>query len=145
MVGNPPDQSPIYPMVADVPEVVDVNYLVEHLVPAVLFKEIRDNLLTEAMVWSTEETARIVNGTSGTLALAGTDEAPQLPARTTGAGDQDDPLVLPAHVNWMVQHYCQNNHGVVQAVCEKFGVTELSQLRRSQYQQLVTQRQIGSQ
>lgn len=69
----------------------------------------------------------------------------QLTAGTNGAGNQDDPLVLPAHVNWIVQHYCHNNAAVAQAVCEKFGVTELSQLRRSQYQQLVTERQAVSQ
>ena len=136
MVGTPPDTSPIYPMVAEVPEVVDATYLAEHLIPEMLFKDIRDNVLTDAMVWSTEETARIIGGTSEVL---------QLTAGTNGAGSQDDLLVLPAHVNWIVQHYCHNNAAVAQAVCEKFGVTELSQLRRSQYQRLVTERQAVSQ
>ena len=139
-VGEAPNQASIYPMKADLPESIDRAYLAAHLIPEALFREIRDELMDKVMAWSMEETARIINpgANGGEMALDSPASTSQFSA---GNGhtlqDQDDPPVLEAHVNWIKQHYCQGNQGVMQAICEKFGVSDLSELRRSHYQLLV--------
>lgn len=147
MKGKPPKQSNIFPMKAELPGVIDSNYLKSHLVPITLYGEMRDELVPEAVLWSGEESAKIRSGNVDATALNGAAQTPQIAAGNehTYAADQDDPLVLPVHVKWIQEHYCQNNAAVVQALCERFGVTELSQLRRSQYKQLVDEKQANSQ
>jgi hypothetical protein len=139
MVGEAPNQSPIYPMRAALPDVIGVDYLKAHLVPKLLFNELRDELVPEAVNWSVEESARIVTyGNADVSALNGSGAVPQIAANSSLS--QGDPLALPAqYVGWIREHYCHNNAAVVTALCERFGVTELSQLSRSQYQQLVVE------
>jgi hypothetical protein len=146
MVGEPPNTSPIYPMVADIPEGIDANYLAQHLIPRPLLDEIRSKLLGETVYWSIEETNKIIHGSTAVAALNGAaTETQQLSDGSNRHGDQGDPLVQPAHVTWIKEHYCYNNQAVVQALCERFHVPELSRLCTSQFRQLVEERKNDSQ
>lgn len=146
MVGEPPNTSPIYPMVADIPEGIDANYLAQHFIPRPLLDEIRGKWLDETVYWSIEETNKIIHGSAAVAALNGAaTETQQLSDGSAHRGDQVDSLVQPAHVTWITQHYCSNNQAVVQALCERFGVPELSRLRTSQFRQLVEERKGDSQ
>ena len=72
-------------------------------------------------------------------------ETQQLSDGSACLGDLGDPLVQPVQVTWIKEHYCYNNQAVAQALCERFGVPELSRLRTSQFRQLVAERKSDSQ
>src|SRR5437588_1585477 len=108
MVGEPPDQGSIYPITAQVPEVVDKAYLKEHLIPTHLIERIREHVLDEAIVWSIEESIRIDQGRAGQeerQALNGPHEEP-----VGGACAQEaDPLVQQPQVAWIIRQYCKED------------------------------------
>ncbi len=63
MVGRNGKQSPIIPMVARIPEVIDYTYLVEHLAPHQLLVAIREQaLIGKAIQWSIDVSQQISAG-----------------------------------------------------------------------------------
>jgi hypothetical protein len=140
MVG-PKDgqQSPIYPMLAQVPASIGKEYLVQHATPKDLVARIREELLVDTVVWSIEESVKIAQGSTaegnGQEALNGASPAPQLAAGARG--EAPDPLVKQAHIDWIVNQYCKGNKSVLQAICEHFDVERVEQLHVSHFQQLV--------
>ena len=70
-----------------------------------------------------------------TSSLNGTSHAPQL--ATSTRDEAPDPVVKQAHIDWIVSQYCKGNAGVLQAICEHFGVEKVEQLHVSHFQQLV--------
>ncbi len=139
MVG-PKDgqQSPIYPMLAQVPTSIGKEYLLQHATSKDLVTRIREELLTDTLIWSFEESAKIAQGsdTEGNgEGLNGSSPAPQLTA--SARGEDADPLVKQAHIDWIVNQYCKGNASVLQAICEHFGVEKVEQLRVSHFHQLV--------
>lgn len=137
MVGEPPNLSPIYPMLAEVPDPVTTAYLQQHLVPQELWTAltVKDEdgltLVEEAVLWSAKESATLA-GTSP-AALEGPEEAPQVPSPAA------DLLLTPEQVSELRLRYCGNREDVERAVCQHYGVTSLDQLRRSQYTALMAQ------
>ena len=140
MVG-PKDgqQSPIYPMLAQVPASIGKEYLLQHATPKDLVARIREELLVDTVVWSIEESVKIAQGSAsegnGREALNGASPAPQLAASTRI--EASDPLVKQAHIDWIVNQYCKGNASVLQAICEHFGVEKVEQLHVSHFHQLV--------
>jgi len=141
MVGEPPDQGSIYPIVAQVPEVVDKAYLKQHLIPTSLIEHIREHVLDEAIVWSIEESIRIDQGRAGQeerqVALHG-------PSEDTASGThalETDPLVQQAQVTWIVRQYCKEDPQTISKVCAHFGVSSPEQLHMSHFRLLVSQMQ----
>ena len=139
MVG-PKDgqQSPIYPMLAQVPASIGKEYLLQHATPKNLVARIREELLGDTVVWSIEESAKIAQGSDAEgngEGLNGASPAPQLTASTRD--EAPDPLVKQAHIDWIVSQYCKGNAGVLQAICEHFGVEKVEQLHVSHFHQLV--------
>ncbi len=139
MVGEPPDQGSIYPIVAQVPEVVEKAYLKEHLIPTHLIERIREQVLDEAIVWSIEESIRIDQGRAGQeerqVALHG-------PSKDAASGThalETDPLVQQAQVTWIVRQYCKEDPQTISKVCAYFGVSSPEQLRMSHFRLLVSQ------
>jgi hypothetical protein len=149
LVGEPPDQGSIYPIVAKIPATVDKDYLKQHLIPKDLIERLREELLTETIVWSIEESERIASGKPGQgepLALTeGT--SPSEPAQTgkTAAlpapSRDDDPLVQQPQLTWIVRTRCGGNEEEVQKICREFGVSSPDQLRMSHFRQLVNRAQ----
>jgi hypothetical protein len=62
MVGEPPNQGSIYPIVAHVPATIDKDYLKTHLIPMHLIEHIREQLFRETVLWSIEESIRMDQG-----------------------------------------------------------------------------------
>lgn len=54
MVGKE-QQSPIYPMMAQVPEQIGKDYFAEHLIPPTMLTLIREGLLDSTIQWSIEK------------------------------------------------------------------------------------------
>jgi len=140
MVGEPPDQGSIYPIVAQVPEVVEKAYLKQHLIPTQLIERIREHVLDEAIVWSIEESIRIDQGRAvqeERQALHGSSEDAVAGARAL----ETDPLVQQAQVTWIVRQYCKEDPQTISKVCVHFGVSSPEQLRMSHFRLLVSQMQ----
>jgi hypothetical protein len=139
MVG-PKDgqQSPIYPMLAQVPASIGKEYLLQHATPKDLVTRIREELLADTVIWSFEESVKIAQGSDAEgngESLNGSRPSPQL--TTSARGEDADPLVKQAHIDWIVNQYCKGNASVLQAICEHFGVEKVEQLRVSHFHQLV--------
>ena len=139
MVG-PKDgqQSPIYPMLAQVPASIGKEYLLQHATPKDLVTRIREELLTDTLIWSFEESVKIAQGSDAEgngEGLNGSRPSPQL--TTSARGEDADPHVKQAHIDWIVNQYCKGNASVLQAICEHFGVEKVEQLRVSHFHQLV--------
>jgi hypothetical protein len=139
MVG-PKDgqQSPIYPMLAQVPANIGKEHLLQHATPKDLVARIREELLGDTVVWSIEESAKIAQGNDSEgngETLNGASSAPQLAA--SSGGEASDPLVKQAHIDWIVNQYCKGNTSVLQAICEHFEVEKVEQLRVSHFHRLV--------
>ncbi len=140
LVGEPPDQGSIYPIMAQVPEVIDKAYLKGHLIPTHLIERIREHALDEAIVWSIQESIRIDQGRAGQeerLALNGPSEEPPGSARPQEA----DPLVQQPQVTWIVRQYCKEDPPTISKVCQHFGVSCPEDLRMSHFRALVGQLQ----
>src|SRR5258708_3409229 len=141
MVGEPPDQGSIYPIVAQVPEVVDKAYLKQHLIPTHLIERIREHVLDEAIVWSIEESIRIDQGRTGQeerqAALHGSGENAASGARAL----ETDPLVQQAQVTWIVRQYCKEDPQTISKVCAHFGMSSPEQVHMSHFRLLVSQMQ----
>src|SRR5579885_2658751 len=56
------EKSPIYPMVARIPQQIERSFVAEHLVPSALIARIRDGLLDEALLWSMERSIEMNQG-----------------------------------------------------------------------------------
>jgi hypothetical protein len=146
MVG-PKDgqQSPIYPMLAQVPETIDKAYLAAHLTPKALVEQIRDEWLPEAVVWSIEESDAITQQTRQLLgqtaqkALAAPSDAASSAVSANGAGGEQDAPVQSPQISWIKDHFCRGNQEAIQAICARFGVTTLEQLRMSHFRALVSE------
>ena len=139
MVG-PKDgqQSPIYPMLAQVPASIGKEYLLQHATPKDLVTRIREELLTDTLIWSFEESVKIAQGSDADgngEGLNGSRPSPQL--TTSARGEDADPPVKQAHIDWIVNQYCKGNASVLQAICEHFGMEKVEQLRVSHFHQLV--------
>ncbi len=143
MVG-PKDgqQSPIYPMLAQVPASIGKEYLLQHATPKDLVARIREELLADTVVWSIAESAKIVQG-SDTEGNGESLNAPSpTPQLTTGTHvETPDPLVKQAQIDWIVKQYCKGNTSVLQAICEHFGMEKVEQLHVSHFRQLVQAKQ----
>jgi hypothetical protein len=146
MVGEPPNQGTIYPVVAAIPATIDKHYLSDHLTPKDLIEHIREGLLTETVVWSIEESERIASGKSGQAEpLALTEgESPSEPAQTgrasalSDASRAADPLVQQPQLAWIMHTYCKDNEETMREVCHDFEISSLEQLRMSHFRQLVS-------
>jgi hypothetical protein len=153
LVGEPPDQGSIYPIVAKIPPTVDTNYLKQHLIPRELIERLRDELLTETIVWSIEESERIASGKQVPgEPLALTQGIPSSEAVQTGKAAalpapsrEDDPLVQQPQLTWIVRTFCGGSQEKVQKVCSDFQVASPDQLRMSHFRQLVGQMQTNGQ
>jgi hypothetical protein len=136
LVGEPPDQGSIYPIVASVPEVIDKDYLKGHLIPTHLIERIREHALDEAIVWSIEESIRIDQGRAGQeerQALNGPGEEPLGAAQPQEA----DLLVQQPQITWIVRQYCQEDPQTINKVCQHFGVSRPEDLHMSHFRALV--------
>jgi hypothetical protein len=150
-VGEPPDKGTIYPIVSQIPATIDKGYLTQHLIPKELIEQLRDGLLTETLVWSQEESAKIATGRGGKqgepLALSeGTHAPAQGQIGAPGAPlvpNHDDPLVQQPQVAWITHQYCGDDQQKVRQICDYFGVPSLDQLRMSHFRTLVSQAQNG--
>jgi hypothetical protein len=145
LVGEPPDQGTIYPIVAEVPERVDRAYLEQHLIPKPLIEQIRDGLLTETVLWSIDESMKIKNGRGEQqLAIAGgtsqsRDDQTSSPATSNVPQNGDDPFVQQPQLTWILGVYCGNDEGKARDICGYFGVPSTDQLRMSHFRYLVAQ------
>jgi hypothetical protein len=129
-------QSPIYPMLAQVPASIGKEYLLQHATPKDLVARIREDLLADTLIWSIEESAKIAQGSDSEGNGDGLNgSSPSLQLSTSARGE--DPLVKQAHIDWIVNQYCKGNTSVLQAICEHFGVEKVEQLRVSHFHQLV--------
>lgn len=140
MVGEPPDQGSIYPITAQVPEVVDKAYLKDHLIPTHLIERIREQVLGEAIVWSIQESMKMDQGRGGheePLAL----NRPSNEPSSAGSVQEADPLVQQPQVTWIVRQYCKEDQQTISKVCGHFGVSSPDQLRMSHFRALVGQLQ----
>lgn len=155
LVGEPPDQGKIYPITSQIPPSIDKAYLREHVIPHDLIERIRGGLLTETIVWSIDESARIHSGKRGqqqdapALPEAGSSSAsPTPPAPVPVAPSQpsyeQDPFVQQAQLTWITQSYCGGDAQKRQQVCQAFGVQAPEQLRMSHFRILVAQVQAAS-
>jgi hypothetical protein len=133
LVGRPPQQAPIYPMLAQVPAVVDRAYLGEHLVSTEVLTRIRDGLMDETMLWSLEESARIVQGHERDEEAAAGAMSEPVPE----ADSSQDPVLTPQQLTWVVRQYCQERSERMRQVCQRFGVAQVEQLRASHFRTLV--------
>lgn len=146
LVGEPPDQGTIYPIVAKVPQSIDRTYLAQHLAPAELVEQLRSDLLMEAIQWSIDESLKIA-GSNGqvTAALPASAQSQEgvssPPPQALPPDGSSDPYVNQAQLSWIAQNYCQNNDGLATAICKRFGVGALNQLRKSHFTQMVAERQ----
>ncbi len=133
MVGKPNAQSPIYPMQAVLPATIDSSYLAAHLVPKDLLARIRQGLLDEIVLWSVEESGRIIAGKDGT-GEDGHHDRSLLSAVQSGS---DDPPIADACVKWLTQTYCHQDEARIAALCQRFGVDTIAQLCMSQYRVVI--------
>lgn len=141
-------QSTIYPMVHQVPFLrpgtpETMAYLDSHRIPRHIQQRLLAGLLDETLTWSIQRSIEIVNGKQEPLALGTTvtevsdapaRELPQLPAAL-------DPPIDADQMHWIRTTYCGNNPSTMNAVCQHFNVTDLAQLRLSQYTLLSNQLQ----
>jgi hypothetical protein len=143
LVGEPPDQGTIYPIMAQVPDTIDREYLRTHLAPKSLIEEIREGLLTETILWSMDESTKIKNGRGDPLALpAGSAPSQaQVGSPANGPQDEGDRFVQEAELKWILGVYCGNNEQKAHDICGHFGVASTDQLRMSHFRQLVAQAQ----
>lgn len=145
MVGEPPNQGTIYPIVATIPAQIDKHYLSEHLTPKDLIEHLREGLLTETVVWSIEESERIANGSPGQgapIALPERGSASELipPGQASAlpaASHEADRLVQQAELAWIRRTHCKDNEKAMLEVCHEFGVSSLEELHMSHFRQLV--------
>ena len=140
MVGEPPNLSPIYPTVADVPETVTTEYLVQHMVPKELWALLnqRDDehgltLVERTFFWSMDESKTL----AGESALA-------LPAPAAASAQADDPLVGKSEIDWLVHTYCQGKQETVARLLMHYQVAAIEQLRMSQYHAMLDQTKTSS-
>lgn len=136
-VGKAPNQGTIYPIVAQIPAMIDRPYLEQHLIPRSILERIRGELLAQTMGWAADESKRIIQGHS--------EEDEPLPeepiTRALPAPASDDLQVQPAQIAWIERQYCQGNQETIQQLCAFYGVSSLSELRASHFRTLVAQRQ----
>lgn len=144
MVGVPPAQSPIYPMLAALPATIDEAYLLDHAVPEELATRISEDLLGETMIWSYTETDRMraigqefvqpsaLDAASSSISATNAHST----ARTLPSAPAD-PLLQKPQIDWITMQYCQNNQDLVRQVCAYFHVEALEQLKMSQFRELV--------
>jgi hypothetical protein len=154
LVGKGAKQSPIYPIVAQLPSTIDRAYLQAHLIPVWLIDLLRDSLLPETIVWSMEASKRIVSPRQQeqrTQALLDTSHAsapvpspvpptPVMPMSAPSEQKEEHPtadrVIRQPELLWIVREYCQHDQQLVQQLCEHFRVPGLEQLRMSQFDQL---------
>lgn len=121
MVGNHGKQSPIIPMVAQVPELIDEEYLIGHVATKQLLKLIADkDLLQKAIAWSVETSRTISRGEDREnweteeyeAAQSGTGAQPVHKSKHATAAVQDEglqeepePMASPQQVKSMLNLY----------------------------------------
>lgn len=141
------EKSPIYPMVAQIPQQIDRPFLTDHMVPRDLLLLLRKGLLDETVLWSVERSSEINQGkatseehpdyedgvVNGAVVV---EETVQQTSAVPQLGSGEDRPVNKEELDWIVKVYCMNNQSIVQQVCRRFGVGEAAQLRRSHYEAL---------
>ena len=140
MVGVPPQQSAIYPMLAALPATLDEAYIVEHAVSEGLVEYIREFLLGETITWSFQESARM-RAIGQEFAEKPSTLQPGTASRSLPSGNGDQALVQKLQIDWIAAQYCRNDQSVIAQVCQAFNVESLEQLTMSQFRQLVTTKQ----
>ena len=153
LVGEPPDQGTIYPIVAQIPATIDKAYLQQHLIPRDLIERLREGLLDETVVWSIEESGNIASGKRGQrdlIVFHETIPAPpsaqtQVPNFPSNPPTQEDPLVQQAQLAWIVRIFCSGDNQKVQQVCHDFKVSSPEHLHMSHFRALVAHVQAASQ
>ena len=136
LVGEPPEQGTIYPIIAQVPSQIDTEYLKAHVAPKPLIEGIREGLLTESILWSMEESAKIKNGRGEQLALSAGNTPLQIASSANVPQDEGDPLVQEPQLTWILRVYCGNNEQKTRDICGHFGVASTDQLRMSHFKVL---------
>jgi hypothetical protein len=136
------DQTTIFPMVATIPDLPlnapsTIPYLNSHRIPLHIQQRLRGGLLDETVVWSIQRSQEIVEGKQTTTVTEEPIEAqpvelPQLPSVV-------DPLIDETQVAWIRESYCGKNQNTINAICQHFQVSDLTQLRVSQYTLLFNQ------
>lgn len=147
LVGEPPDQGSIYPIISQVPATIDKEYLKQHVIPRELIDQLREGLVTETVVWSIEESGKIAagRGDQGTsLALPEGTHAPAPEQISAPSAQPQDDLVQQAQLTWIVRTRCGGDEQKVQKICRDFGVSSPNQLRMSHFRALVSQVQTAS-
>lgn len=145
LVGEAPDQGSIYPVVSQIPTSIDSAYLNQHLIPRELIEQLREGLLTETIIWSSEESEKIAVGRGDLEPLAlpeGTLESTSETANAAQSVDasQNDPALQQAQLTWITRQYCGGDAQKVQQVCQEFGVASLEQLHMSHFRLLVSRK-----
>ncbi len=145
------EKSPIYPMVARIPQQIERSFLAEHLVPSALLARIRDGLLDETLLWSMERSIEINQGKAqpedgevveGVVsASVVVEEAPASLASTISPqpGPGTDGVASSEEVKWITSGYCMGNQTYINAVCQRFGVSGPEQLRKEHYRTLYSE------
>ena len=151
LVGEPPDQGSIYPIVSQVPTTINKGYLAEHFVGPDLAKFIREELLDLTTMWSYEESLKIAEGTSsdGQLLLSenasvlAVDPAQSAPSAGTPSTDA---FVDAEQLQWIRTQYCAGNEETLRQICTFFQADPAAptQLRVSHYQKLLEMAQQAS-
>ena len=134
------DKSPIYPIKAKLPQVIDRIYFDQHLISAPLLAKIRDGLLEETMLWSEERSAVINEGDQNqedefTVDDALTVDGSVAQASVPVARDPNS-VVTMDEWRWIVQGFCGSDPTYLQQLCTRFNVTDAKQLLFHQYQEL---------
>ncbi|MBA2680385.1 MAG: hypothetical protein H0U76_18550 [Ktedonobacteraceae bacterium] len=146
------DKSPIYPPVAQVPQQITASYLREHGIQGFAKYMTDSNIVEEAKEWSIQRSQEIsgqgdeeqpaettVQNTTTTITVDATpasqqnvpvvQAAPSIPQLPEGS----DRPVNQKELTWIRNGYCIGNAGFLKTVCDRFKVSNPTQLLLSHY------------
>lgn len=131
-------KSPIIPMVASIPglsvnDPSTIQYLNVHRIPLHIQQLLRDGLLDETVAWSIERSAEIVSG-KGEALQTFDQHADTIHIET--APEREDRPVNEEELAWIKSGYCVGNAHFLKQVCDRFSVSDASQLQLSHYKTL---------
>jgi hypothetical protein len=130
------DKAPIYPPLAQVPEQIKADYLVEHRIPEDLHQRILDEkILEDAVVWSMQRSQEITEEPTLTI----TEEEPVTTKAVELVEPEPDRSVNEKELAWIINGYCMGNRMFIKQTCDRFGVTDPTQLLLSHYHILQTE------
>jgi hypothetical protein len=137
LVGKPPDQGSIYPIMTQVPTNITKDYLKAHMTPKHLIEHIREQVLEEAIVWSIQESMRMDQGRLGQEEQRPALNGPSNEPSSVSSVQEADPLIQQPQITWIEQHYCKGDLQKVPMVCAHFGVDRPEDLRMSHFREMI--------